>query len=50
MTFITIQNAERTRLSAHVTKNTTKLENYTCPLRRQLSALYELTRRKRNPL
>jgi len=38
MTFITIQNAERNRLSVnHVTKIP---QNYTCPLRRQLSALY----------
>ena len=37
MTFITIQNAERNRLSVHFTKIP---QNYTCPLRRQLSALY----------
>jgi len=37
MTFITIQNAERNQVSVHVTKIP---QNYTCPLRRQLSALY----------
>jgi len=37
MTFITIQNAERNRLGVHVTK---LQQNYTCPLWRQLSALY----------
>ena len=37
MTFITIQNAERNRPSVHFTKIP---QNYTCPLRRQLSALY----------
>jgi len=57
MTFITIQHAERNRLSVHVTEIP---QNYTCPLRRQLSALYwayvyayclinELTRHKKKP-
>ena len=57
ITFITIQNAERNRLHVHVTKIP---QNYTCPLRRKLSALYilglriclinELTGATRNPL
>jgi len=60
MTFITIQNqnTERNRLSVHVTK--IPQLNYTCPLWRQLSALYwayrlriylinELTQRKQKP-
>jgi len=37
MTFITIQNAERNRLSVHVTKIP---QNYKCSLQQQLSALY----------